>query len=199
MQLPSKDKHSPCFSVLLDYGCFYLGFCRKKGLHGHYVCTESRWPSITCYLGKQSWAAWELHLGSKGCSNFSPPSRWQCRGAVAESQLCPRTQPPGASAVCAAQQLELPAEQTQSWATGQKLFPVHTAPCFQTLMGLHTFPIFFFSRELAFPCTAANKSEPDTCLEWLLQDVAPEQCLQQMCLFSIADGTLMGWGKVVGR
>lgn len=56
-----------------------------------------------------------------------------------------------------------------------------------------------FSREPAFPNTAANKSEPDSCWEWLFQDVAPEQCLQQMCLFSNADGTLMGWGRVVGR
>lgn len=194
MQLPSKEKHSPCFSVLLGYGCFYLGFYTRKGLQGHYVCTESRWPSITCYLGKQCWAAWELYLGSKGCSNFSP---WA--GDSAEEQwlwvtaLSSHSAPRSKHSTAAGSACWGLAEQTQSWATGQKLFPVHTAPCFQTLMGLHTyFSRQFFSRELAFPGTAANKSETDICLEWLLQDVTPEQCLQQMCLFSIADGTLMG-------
>lgn len=147
MQLPSKGKHSPPFSALLYYGCFYLGFYGKRGLHGHYVCTESRWPSITCYLGKQSWApraaviflpqagdsAEELWLWVTALSSHSAPRSEHCVCSTAAGSACWAL-----------------AEQTQSWATGQKLFPVHTAPCFQTLMGLHTFPISFFPERRLF-------------------------------------------------
>lgn len=168
MQRPSKGKHSLCFSVLPDYGCVYLGFYAKKGLHGHSVCTESRWPSITCCLGKQSWAAWELHLGSKGCSNFSPQSRWLCRGAVAVSHSAVLALSPQERVLCAAQQLYLPAE---AWLSkhraeqqGRNCSQGTQPHWFQTLKcGTAHFSHQFYSRELAFPGTAANKSKHEIC------------------------------------
>lgn len=195
MQLPSKGKHSPPFSALLYYGCFYLGFYGKRGLHGHYVCTESRWPSITCYLGKQSWApraaviflpqagdsAEELWLWVTALSSHSAPRSEHC--VQHSSWIC---------------LLSLGWANTELSNRAEAVPSAHS-PLLSNTNGTAHFPHQFFSRETAFPGTAANKSEPDICLEWLLQDVAPEQCLQQMCLFSIADGTLMGWGKVVGR
>lgn len=132
---------------------FILAFMQTKGLHGHYVCTESRWPSITCYLGKQSWAAESSTWAPKAAVIFLPEQVTVQRSSGCESQPCPRTQPPGSSAVCstaAGSACWGLAEQTQSWATGQKLFPGHTAPCFQTLMGLHTLPISFFPESQLF-------------------------------------------------
>lgn len=75
---------------------------RAKGLHGHYRCTTSRWPSVTCHLGQHTGLLESHPSGSKGCSDFPPQRRWLCRGAASVSHSA-------VPAPCAAQQRYLPA------------------------------------------------------------------------------------------
>lgn len=135
----TKGKHGACFSPLPDLvaglACEEGG---ETGLPSQCTCTQSRRPSITC--------SWE-NVGWKGCSRFSPQSRWLCRSGKWAPRRCASTQPPRSGALGAAERLSLPAEARITKPSAGRQHSSRsecTQPGgFQMLMGLHASFIHF--------------------------------------------------------